>query len=112
MNSSHWALVDPSLRLNHSTPSLRPRYRASTLSGRRRRVETLASVRRSNWTCGFPASSFHRSASATQVQGRNQVDQAHKAQLAVELTLRQPLPAPTTPSLESLRPDPPQDPSV
>src|SRR3954447_3565663 len=112
MNSSHWALVDPSLRLNHSTPSLRPRYRASTLSGRRRRAEALASVRRSNWTCGFPASSFHRSASATQVQRRNQVDQPHESHLAVQLTLRQPFPAPTAPSLESLRPDASQDPTV
>ena len=30
-----------------------------TVSGRRRRAETLASVRRSIWTCSFPASSFH-----------------------------------------------------
>jgi hypothetical protein len=28
-------------------------------SGRRRRAYALASVRRSNCTCGFPACSFH-----------------------------------------------------
>src|SRR3954470_24360588 len=80
---------------NSRAPSLRGRYPASTLSGRRRRTEALASVRRSNWTCGFPASSFHRGASTTQVQGRNQVDQAHESQLAVQVTLREPFPAPT-----------------
>ena len=41
-------------------PSLRGHYPASTLSGRRRRApRALASVRRSNGTCGFPAYRFH-----------------------------------------------------
>src|SRR3954471_9576648 len=95
-----------------SAGSGRARSPASQVSGRRRRTEALASVRRSNWTCGFPASSFHRGASTTQVQGRNQVDQAHESQLAVQVTLRQPSPAPTAPPLESVRPDASQDPTV
>jgi len=32
---------------------------SSSQSGRRRRACALASVRRSNCTCGFPACSFH-----------------------------------------------------
>ena len=41
-------------------PSLHGNYPASTLSGRRRRApRALASVRRSNGTCGFPAYRFH-----------------------------------------------------
>ena len=40
-------------------PSLHGRYPASSLSGRRRRAEALASDRRSNGTCGFPAYRFH-----------------------------------------------------
>ncbi len=35
---------------------------ATRLSGRRRRACALASVRRSNCTCGFPACSFHEGA--------------------------------------------------
>src|SRR6516165_804018 len=95
-----------------STGSLRYGSPASTVSGRRRRTGVLASVRRSNWTCGFPASSFHKGASATQVQGGNQVNQPHKSQLAIKLSFRELLPAPATPTLEPLRPDPPQDPTV
>src|SRR3954471_21202780 len=95
-----------------SAGSGRARSPASAVSGRRRRTEALASVRRSNWTCGFPASSFHRGASATQVQRRNQVDQPHESQLAVQVSLREPFPAPAAPTLESLRPDAPQDPTV
>ena len=41
-------------------PSLHGNYPTSTLSGRRRRApRALASVRRSNGTCGFPAYRFH-----------------------------------------------------
>ena len=36
----------------------------------------------------------------------------YKSHLAVELTLRELLPAPAAPTLEPLRPDPPQDPTV
>ena len=43
----------------------------------------LASVRRSNWTCGFPASSFHKSACATQEQRKTLAEQAHKPQRAL-----------------------------
>jgi hypothetical protein len=71
----------------------------------------LASVRRSNWTCGFPASSFHKGASTTQVQGGDQVDQPYKSQPAVKLTLRKRLPAPAAPPLEPLRPDATEDPA-
>ena len=37
---------------------------------------------------------------------------SHKSHLAVELTLREPFPAPTPPPLESMRPDPSHDPAV
>ena len=42
------------------------------VSGRRGRAVALAPVRRSNRTCGFPASGFHKDASVTRWQGRNQ----------------------------------------
>jgi hypothetical protein len=38
---------------------------ASPLSGRRRRADALASVRRPNCTCRFPACSFHKDALST-----------------------------------------------
>ena len=47
----------PSPPLRPVAPSLCSR--GSTVSGRRRRACALASVRRSNCTCGFPACSFH-----------------------------------------------------
>src|SRR5215472_4202005 len=40
-------------------------------SGRRRRVCTLACVRLSNCTCGFPACSFHEDARLPRCQRRN-----------------------------------------
>ena len=61
---------------------------ASSMSGRRRRPEGLASVRRSNWTCGFPASSFHRGASFTQAKRRYQCNKVDKSQLSVKLGRR------------------------
>ena len=53
-------------------PSLHGRYPASPLSGRRRRAVALASVRRSNWPCGFPATSFHKGSLGARFKRRNQ----------------------------------------
>jgi len=64
------------------TPWLPRRYPVSSLSGRRRRTKVLASVRRSNWTCGFPASSFHKGASATQAHWRTQEEPKPKPRRA------------------------------
>src|SRR3954453_19551710 len=44
---------------NSRASSLHGHYSASSLSGRRWRACTLATVRRSNCTCSFPAYSFH-----------------------------------------------------
>jgi hypothetical protein len=46
--------------LNNATPSLQPHYRAFTTVGSEEApIEGLASVRRSNGTCSFPAFRFH-----------------------------------------------------
>ena len=42
---------------------------ASAVSGRRRRPEGLASVRRSNGTCSFPAYRFHKVARGREIEG-------------------------------------------
>src|SRR5262245_1041630 len=44
---------------NDPPPSLHGHYPISSLSGRRWRTLALATVRRSNRTCGFPAYGFH-----------------------------------------------------
>jgi hypothetical protein len=50
----------PSLALScFFRPSLHGRYPASSLSGRGWRACALATARRSNCTCSFPAYSFH-----------------------------------------------------
>ena len=84
---------------------------ASRLSGRRRRPEGLASVRRSNGPYGFPVSRFHKGVS-TKVQGRNQRDQAYQPVLVDQLALRQLFPASVAPALVTMRPKPPHDPAV
>src|SRR5262245_17524685 len=47
---------------NDLPPSLHGHYSASSLSGRRWRTCVLATVRRSNRTCSFPAYGFHEDA--------------------------------------------------
>jgi hypothetical protein len=44
---------------------------AATLSGRRWRADALATVRRSNCTCGFPACSFHKGSVPLRRKGRD-----------------------------------------
>ena len=83
----------------------------SQLSGRRRRPLGLASVRRSNGSYSFPVSRFHKGVSS-KVQGRNQGDQAYKPVLVDQLALRQPFPASVAPSLVTMRPETPHDPTV
>jgi hypothetical protein len=43
----------------------------SQVSGRRWRAEALATIRRSNCTCSFPAYSFHEDAVLPSCNGRN-----------------------------------------
>ncbi|HWI69439.1 MAG TPA: hypothetical protein VNS88_13880, partial [Nitrospiraceae bacterium] len=46
--------------LNNAAPSVRCHYGTLNPVGSEEALtEELASVRRSNWTCSFPASSFH-----------------------------------------------------
>ena len=50
---------------NNATPSLQPHYRTFITVGSeeaRSIALALASVRRSNWACSFPAPSFHEDA--------------------------------------------------
>src|SRR6266478_3847227 len=54
-------------------PSLRRSYPASSVSGRRRRAHALASVRRSNCTCRFPAYSFHEDSYRDAKEGINPI---------------------------------------
>src|SRR5215472_1304676 len=52
-------------RPNNAAPSLQPHYRAFEAVGSeeaRLIALALASVRRSNWACSFPAPSFHEDA--------------------------------------------------
>ena len=81
------------------------------VSGRGRRPAGLTSVRRPNGSYGLPVSRFHREVLAN-VQGRNQGNQFHQPELAVQPTLRQPFPAGVTPALLSMRPDAPHGPAV
>ena len=46
-------------------------YLAATLSGRRWRADALATIRRSNCTCGFPACSFHKGSVPLRRKGRD-----------------------------------------
>jgi len=76
------------------------------LSGRRRRPAGLTSVRRSNRTCSFPASSFHKGTPVAQVKRRNQFNKVHKTHLAIEQGFGQlactPCPLMSEPSLNLL----------
>src|SRR5262249_20840416 len=75
-------------------------------------ARTLASVRRSNGACSFPALRFHQGTLQAEANRRNQCDQAYKAQLPIQMAFRQPFPPPTAPPLESLRPQTVQDPPI
>ena len=72
----------------------------------------LAPVRRSNRTCGFPASGFHKDASVTRCQGRNQRNKINEPVLVVKLGSWQRLPARTSPPAVAVRPETLNDPTV
>ena len=55
----------------HTKDFLYKAYVHSPVSGRRRRACALASVRRSNCTCRFPAYSFHEDSVVPGCQRRN-----------------------------------------
>src|SRR5215470_14351673 len=82
------------------------------LSGRRRRAVALASVRRPNCTYSFPVCSFHEDSDVPRCKRRNQPDQVHKSILPVQRRDGKLLPPTITPTLKSMRPDPPHDPAV
>jgi len=82
------------------------------LSGRRRRACALASVRRPNRACSFPAHGFHEDSTSRGRKRRNQSDQIYQPKLAIEHRLRQLFPTTVAPAPESMRPDASHDPSV
>src|SRR5215470_20425724 len=85
---------------------------ASSVSGRRRRAVALASVRRPNCTYNFPVCSFNEDSDVPRCKRRNQPDQVHKPILPVQRRDGKLLPPTITPTLKSMRPDPPHDPAV
>src|SRR5215471_7707778 len=87
-------------------------HRPSALSGRRRRAVALASVRRPNCTYSFPVCSFHEDSDMPRCKRRHQPDQVHKPILTVQRRDGKLLPPTITPTLKSMRPDPPHDPAV
>jgi len=72
----------------------------------------LASVRRSTWTCRFPASRFHQVARSARSDRRNLSNKVGKPHFAVQLLSRQRLPSPAPPPLIAVRPQPPHNPAV
>ena len=65
------------------------------------RCPALATVRRSNCTCGFPACQLSRRRSLLRCNRRNQFDQVHKPILAVQFGLRQLFPAAVPPTFDT-----------
>ena len=82
------------------------------LSGRWRRGYALASVRRPNCTCGFPACNFHEDSAMPRRKRRNEIDQPHKLVLGVKRGHRQPFPALISPAPVPMQPDASPDPTV
>ena len=72
----------------------------------------LATVRRSNRACSFPAHGFHEDSTSRGRKRRNQSDQIYQPKLAIEHRLRQLSPTTVAPAPESMRPDASHDPSV
>ena len=71
----------------------------------------LASVRRSNGTCRFPAYRFHKGACGRELEGISR-DQANKTILAVGLALGESPVAPASPPLIAMGMDTPNDPAI
>src|SRR5215469_17873409 len=106
-------LLEPQAFPPHSPPTrLHLCSNGSSVSGRRRRAVALASVRRPNYTFSFPVCSFHEDSDIPRCKRRNQPDQVHKPILPVQHRDGKLLPPTITPTLKSMRPDPPHDPAV